>query len=374
MYPVIFKKDNTGAMRQWNMEQQLDQYRMISGQVGGALTASEWTKAEATNIGRANFRNSVQQAKFEIEAAYTKKKKEGYADTIEEASKGDRGFFEPMLAKDFKKYDTQLPWRLGKAGAVFVQPKLDGIRCIAHKGDLRSRTGEHIPSCGHIAALLSNLPEGIYFDGELYNHDLREDFNTIASLVRKTKGYEKVQDKINATIQYHVYDVYVSARPDANFEERYRWLHQYFVNTPGVAPVISFVKTWKVENDTLLDEYYAASIGDGYEGGIVRFNTPYENKRTSALLKRKEFTTEEFVLLDVIEGKGNRSNMAGNIIVQLPNGKTCDAGIKGGCDHYRWLLSQRERLIGKQATIRYFGYTPDGKLRFPVCIDVERKD
>jgi DNA ligase-1 len=376
MWPTLFKKDTTGAIRQWHIEvhDSLTAYRMVSGQLHGQLVASDWTAAQSTNVGKKHERGPIDQCKFEVEAAYKKKRKEGYHDTIEAAQTEKMHFFEPMLAKDFKKYETQLPWRLGKEGSVFVQPKLDGIRCISHRGDLRSRTGEHIPSCGHIASILSNLPEGIYFDGELYNHDLREDFNTIASLVRKTKGYEAVQDQINKTIQYHIYDVFLSARPDATFEERYRWLHQFFVNNPTLFPAIQFVKTWSVNNDTNLDECYGLATGEGYEGGIIRFNAPYENKRTSALLKRKEFQDAEFEILDVLEGVGNRSGMAGSLMLRLADGRPFQSGIKGGRDHYRFLLAKRDQFVGQRATIRYFHLTPDGIPRFPVCVDIGRKD
>jgi DNA ligase-1 len=58
-------------------------------------------------------------------------------------------------------------------------------------------------------------------DGELYNHDLRDDFEQIISLVRKQKPTD--EDRLNAhkLIQYHVYDM-VAEGP--SYEDRLNWL------------------------------------------------------------------------------------------------------------------------------------------------------
>ena len=42
----------------------------------------------------------------------------------------------------------------------------------------------------------------------------------------------------------------------------------------------------------------------GYEGQMIRKDAPYECKRSKNLLKRKEFITEEFKVVKVVEGQG----------------------------------------------------------------------
>jgi ATP-dependent DNA ligase len=115
-------------------------------------------------------------------------------------------------------------------------------------------------------------------------------------------------------------------------------------------------------------------ILDGYEGSIARtINMPYENKRSKHLIKIKKFITEEFVCTDIIEGTGNRSGIAGSVEVDVER-VVVNAGIKGSWKYAKELLDNKSTLIGKQATIRHFGKTPDGSLRFPVCIDINRPD
>ena len=77
---------------------------------------------------------------------------------------------------------------------VYMQPKLDGVRClIQHNAGhivAYSRTGKVWKNINHI--LYELIPffkkyPNVVLDGELYNHDFRDDFESIISMVRKTK-------------------------------------------------------------------------------------------------------------------------------------------------------------------------------------------
>ena len=90
---------------------------------------------------------------------------------------------------------------------VFIQPKLDGVRCViqaeCHGASWMvkaySRTGKEWKNMNHILAQLKpffkKYPK-VILDGELYNHDLRDDFEKIISLVRKTKPTD--EDRLEA--------------------------------------------------------------------------------------------------------------------------------------------------------------------------------
>jgi len=68
---------------------------------------------------------------------------------------------------------------------VFVQPKLDGVRCVIQydfvnrKVTAYSRTGKEWKNIRHIedqlTAFFAIYPT-VILDGELYNHDLRDNF------------------------------------------------------------------------------------------------------------------------------------------------------------------------------------------------------
>ena len=111
----------------------------------------------------------------------------------------------PMLAH---KYDNS---RVDWSQPVYIQPKLDGVRCLFTKHGAYSRTGKKFMNLAHIElALISFFKEqpDVVLDGELYNHKLKRDFEKIISLVRKQKP--TADDRLDAQhlVQFHVYDYF----------------------------------------------------------------------------------------------------------------------------------------------------------------------
>ena len=74
---------------------------------------------------------------------------------------------------------------------------------------------------------------------------------------------------------------------------------------------------------------YGKYTEQGYEGQMIRQNTPYEGKRTKSLLKRKEFITEEYKVVKVIEGQGAWTGYAKRFILALPDGTEFGSGVRG---------------------------------------------
>ena len=100
---------------------------------------------------------------------------------------------------------------------------------------------------------------------------------------------------------------------------------------------------------------------------MIRNNTPYENKRSKNLLKRKEFITEEFDVINVLEGAGTWAGYAKHFELKLGDGRTFKSGVRGTQEILKELLEQKEPPTW--VTVRYFEKTPDGIPRFPVVID-----
>jgi len=91
------------------------------------------------------------------------------------------------------------------------------------------------------------------------------------------------------------------------------------------------------------------------------------------LLKKKDFYDGEFTIVDVEEGKGNRAGTAGNLLLELSDGRTFGATLRGSRQWVTSVLENRKNLIGKSATIKYFQETPDGIPRFGVAIQIDRE-
>lgn len=356
IYDRIYKRDTKGNLRVWFMEQSGHGHRTIAGLDGGNLVTSDWTICEPTNVGRSNERDGVAQATFEIEAAYEKKLTREYHRTIE-ATAGGAHFFKPMLAQKYEEFV-----------AGFAQPKLDGVRCIATKDGLFSREGKPIPGAQHIFEALQlafSLNPNTIFDGELYNHALKDDFNTIISLVKKAKPDAERAAKVRELVQYHVYDL--PSHP-GTFSERSDALNDLiegsgeFDGLSAAGPIFD-VETFIVDSAAEYDQLHGEWLEKGYEGSMHRLDAPYEQKRSKTLRKRKEFQDEEFKVIRIEEGLGNWSGMAKRVVCQLPDGREFGAGIAGSMERARELLGETHNV----ATIKFFAYTPDGVPRFPVA-------
>lgn len=242
-------------------------------------------------------------------------------------------------------------------------------RMIATKNGLFTRQGKRYVSIPHIEKELAPFFEqnpNLILDGELYNHTLKDDFNEIISLVRKSKPTEEDIELSKKCIQYWIYDMY----DESGFADRTLFIGglfaQYKEQNPDSALMI--VKTKCCLSSKDLDDAYALYLENGFEGQMVRYdNQPYENKRVNHLLKRKEFQDKEYEIVKIEEGVGNRSGMAGNIVYKLNgNGAEFRSGIKGGLEFYKEIWKWKDDYIGGTGTVKFFQLTPDGVPRFPV--------
>ncbi|MDR3503098.1 MAG: hypothetical protein P4L79_11030 [Legionella sp.] len=354
----LYSKDSLGKIRQWKYEVDGDSWRTVSGQVDGKHVISAWTKAVPKNVGRANATTPEEQALFEGNAEYNKKLEREYRISVEEL---DAVPVSPMLAQDYKKQKSiKFP--------IWSQPKLDGIRSLTFKHGSFTREFKRHMNCEHITEALVEVfarYPNIILDGELYNHDAHDDFNKITSVVRKSKNITLEDRQLSKEfIQYHVYDM-VS---DDDFSVR---THKVAEILDGVSPYIKIVPSVLCLTQEILDSLQGSYITDGYEGQIVRIGEgAYDaGKRSKRLLKRKEFITEEFELLEVNEGVGNWAGYAKSCKFRLPDGTTNDSGMRGNQAFAKSILENKDRYIWQTVTVRHFGYTADGKIRFPVIID-----
>lgn len=360
--PPLYKRDTKGRQRIWQMEQEGAKHRSIAGLIDGQSVTCDWTVCEGKNVGRANETTPEEQAAAEIEAHYTKRLDRGYFRELETIDSGT--IFNPMLAKKYEKDDGNF------FNGIFSQPKLDGIRCIASKDGLKSRSGKPLLSTPHIFQALKdffNTYPDVILDGELYNHELKEDFNKILSLVRKTKPTPDDIKESAGIVEYHVYDCFHPNTPDLVFEERNKFIRAAVANLAGS---IRIVETKKTATSDEIDEHYAHLLEVGYEGQIVRLNEPYENKRSYSLLKRKEFIDEEFVVTEILEGRGNWAGYGKRIVCRLSDGRTFGAGVKGNQEYALDLLRNAKSYVGGTATVRYQNLTPDGIPRFPIAVAI----
>lgn len=357
-YRTLYQKDKSDNVRIWRMEQDGNKYRTISGIKNGNLVCSEWTVTEGKNIGKKNETSPEKQARLEVIAEYKKKLARKYHETENTINDGAK-YILPMLANKFAGWGKgKLDW-----SSVFTQPKLDGARCLVTKDGMFSREGKRFFSAPHISEVLKDFfidNPNVILDGELYNHNLRDDFNTIMSLIRQQSPSADDLKKSEELIQYHIYDT-VS---EEYFSDRTGFLHRMIKRINS--PLIIHVQTFKVDDSESLDQHYADFLEQGYEGAMIRINAPYEQKRSKTLQKRKEFLDDEFPIISLEEGLGNWAGYAKIAKCRLSDGRIFGAGIKGNQEFTKTLLNGP---VPSTVTVRYQNLTPDGIPRFPIAVN-----
>lgn len=357
----LYKIDSNGNARVWWMEYDNTKYRTHSGIDGGKIVISGWKYPEAKNVGRANETSVKEQVELEVQSQETKKSAQGKYHASKTLANIGAKFYECMLASKYDpKKHTNFPY--------YSQPKLDGIRCLVSKYGMQSRNGKPIISAPHILEALEpffdKYPD-VVLDGELYNHDLKNDFEKIVSLVRKTKPTAEDLEESKELVQYHIYDMI--SGDHMTYEDRLAFLADEIDN--HYAPTIRLVQTFYIHNENMISQYLSKWLEEGYEGQMLRVpDSPYEGKRSKGLIKHKEFEDDEFEIVSIEEGQGNWAGAAKRIEIRLKDGTTQFSGVRGSFDFLKELLYNANDYIGTDVTVRYQNKTDDDKLRFPVIV------
>ena len=382
---TLYKRDKKGKLMEWSIEHNDISYWSQSGDVGGKLTMTAPTFVEQKNVGKANETSLQEQVIKEVTAKVQYQIDHGYSYDIPSEEKQ----FEVSLAA---KYDD----RLAKNKLDFpyvVEPKLDGIRCYISKnvdGEIimKSRAHKEFVACPHIKEndfvqkFFEMWPDAI-LDGELYNHELKDDFNKIVSLVKKTKPKAEDLEESAKLVQYHCFDSYYPSSPNADYRARKRilahLLHQEFgignnatVENPAVGAVhfvgltfamddtglSGFLPLKWVTNKEEVEQAILKATAQGYEGIMLKKPVPYFFGRSFDMLKYKKFFDEEYKIVDFEEGNGNLKGIAAAVICVAANGTEFKAGVTGTQEYAAELFANKENYIGKLATIKYQALTP----------------
>lgn len=355
---TLYSRTSTGAIQEWTIVQENDQFYTVEGQHGGKMTQSKPTVCVPKNVGKKSETSGAQQALLETNSKIKLKLDKGYVYDINEIDASDA--FSPMLAKEYGKFKHKIKYPCA------VQPKFDGVRSnVTLTNKQLSREGRPQLSAPHLfEAVKPFLTDNVVLDGEIYNHDLKHDFDRIISLARKSKPTTEDMIESSKVLQYHMYDLFLKDEPEMMFFDRIKILEQKLISYNH--PALVLCPTYIVNSEAELNQRYEEFLEAGYEGMMVRNNVPYQQKRTDSLLKRKEFQDAEFQILDIIEGHGNRSGMAGTLLLKLnENGDTFNSSAIGGEEYYKELLINKDKYIGKLATVKFQNYTPAGVPRFP---------
>jgi len=307
--------------------------------------------AKAKNVGRANEVAPREQAILEIKSTLLNKTHSGY---VKEGEPLVPLRPQAMTALSFAKRSHNISY------PALIQPKLDGTRMLFN-GEVgwTRKNIDYIPDV--LVHLNCELPNGIVLDGELMLDQNEFTFQETISAIKKFKKGTSDQ------LRYYVYDLVDTTYPDMDFTDRYGVLKDIVEALNN--PYIILVPTFELEAKEHIQEFHDTFVADSYEGAMVR-NRLGEYKlgnRSSNLQKFKVFFDEEFIIIGAKDGVGKYAGCV-TWICETKDKVEFDATPKGTIAMKQQWFDDRDSIIGKELTVRHFGYTDGGSLRFPVGI------
>ena len=271
--------------------------------------------------------------------------------------------YKPMLA--YPVSDKPIDYK----SVVYMQPKLDGVRCLIQCNPNKmviaySRNGKEWKNIDHILnELIPFFAEhpNVVLDGELYNHNFKDDFESIISMVRKTKPTDEARVESAKHVQFHCYDVIDEK------QEHYSARRNFLVQFLPISNCVKHVFTQLVSSEKEAKKIHKENLAKGYEGSIVRINDVYKCGRSWSLRKFKDFHDAEANIVGYEEGKGKRAGTLGKFLMQDDEG--VDFGCPPGKGHnYKDLalmLKNIHKYIGQRATFTFFERTKANSYRHP---------
>lgn len=372
---ILATRDNKGKIRIASLsadtrEDDAGEYYVINRATG--LYGGKQTPGPAIEIhkGKAK-RTTKEQAELQYNALLKEYKDKGYIEVDTTANledqvpscKQDQHFaVKPMLCKVIDFTDKKL---LGKTWWASV--KHDGTRSTMFLRDGKivtaSRGGTdydlattYIRQDPTIRQIFKEHPD-IILDGEIYRHGWP--LNIISGLCRL-----ETLDERHKELCFHCYDIVDETK---TFEERLKVLE----SLPSSSKLV-IVPHLKIEANKTLEDFqkqvmtfHDGAIKMGYEGAVVRDGAEkYKcGGRDRRMQKIKLFEDHEYKIVDIVEGLRDEDMC---FLMEMEDGKQFKAkpmGTREDKDNYRKNI---DKMRGKMATVKHFGYGTNGVPNLPV--------
>ena len=372
-----------------------------TGRMDGVITRSIPTYFDKVAFeGQVNERNPFQQALIEARSRWLKRKNDG-ASEKKSRSSGCNVMHFPMLAKTEKVGLKHITF------PAYVQPKLDGVRCLAFlkkkSGGIENvviytRTQKLFPWMKHLKEILyeyldslydEETDQSIFLDGELYTHlkDLQDisgqsrngdDLKHIVESAKDKKDGRKIT--IESVDKYYIYDCFYPKELDTDFRDRFAQLgeiqrcieeddpleYKYLHKDIKPSDLIKFAPTTRVATMKAARKLFKKYTKNKYEGIMLRnimggyLANPHKTSaamRSKNLVKVKKVFTDEF---EVVGWKGGAKGKDKGAIIWI-----CSTGNRHFNVTPNETYDERKRLyrdaesnfdekyLGRMMTVRY---------------------
>lgn len=285
----------------------------------------------------------------------------------------------PQLATDYNKIAEKQKIRT----PCYAQAKLDGNRCISKytkdkKVVMLSRRNQEIINFPHISDELeilfkkiyeknTSILDNLYFDGELYNHNLS--LQLISGLSNKKKNLDN-QSNITARkkVEYHLYDTFDIKKLKVPYFKRYNFLCK--VIKLYKFKHIKIVRLYTIKNKKSILGITKKFIKEGYEGtvlkkikGVYKVANSHNTGRSYDIQKYKLRKEEEATIKSIKEINNKTTYSIIIRCINSSNGVLFDINGNGTEEYKKNVFLKQGQFIGDYIKYTYNGMTKSGKPR-----------
>jgi len=331
--------------------------------------ADACSKREVTGNDAINLMHSAFQSSSELQEKWMRKVlKKNLAigistKTINKVMPGLIPTFDVALAQKFEHK------RMSQR--VYVEPKFDGIRCLAvvNEGDVKlfTRAGKLITNFDDtVGKELSLLPSGAY-DGEIMSNDFTD-------LMRQVyrKENKDVSDVYFAIFDYLTPEEWREKGITNSLKIRKNLLSG-FINGAHKSKSLKYLKQVRYEpyldpSEAQLKSEHDKWVEQGYEGIMIKdTDASYSFGRDWSVMKYKAFFDADVKVIGLQEGTGKHQGKLGSFLVDYKGVEVrVGSGLNDELREQIW--SDQANVIGRTIEVRYQEETPDGSLRFPTFV------
>lgn len=363
MKEILISRDSKSKLRvveiscDWDSTTETYKLKRYTGQFNGKMIEQPVIeivkgKAKRTISEQATLEFNSHVKKY-LDKGYKKISDYGYdslenfdENVVPKSNTDQKGLVKPMLCDQYDFDDSKLEKITWKAST-----KLDGLRTMLYYKDgviyTSSRGGKdynvaatYIREDEYLKTLFEENPT-LILDGELYRHGWN---------LQKISGLGRLENltEDHKELQFYCYDI---VDENKTFKERYEILQT--LNQTEKFVVVEHLDVKGNDNINKLHDKY---IDQGYEGLVLRDpNKTYKcGSRSNRMLKVKKFTDAEFEVIDLVEGLRDEDLC---FLLKTEDGNQFKAKPIGDRQLKQWYRDNLDSLIGKMATVKYFGFT-----------------
>lgn len=269
--------------------------------------------------------------------------------------------YEKDKASKYKKY-------------FFYSPKYDGLRSLFYSNCFHSRENKPFEGFEFIAEEAKIIADHFkldLIDGEFFSPEI--DFEEIQSAVMSKSEADKKQKEL---IRFNVFAVVNDEILRENTKKMIELMEniEKFIKEKELKYINIVPQKYIVNDPEEIHKRCEELVEAGYEGIMLRDpDVPYDFKRSRALMKYKLWIEDDFIITGYFEGEGKLANMLGGIYVRSRDGKIVSKVGTGFSEKMRKKLwEEREKLAGEIVEIKYWDFTENNSLRFPVFVKFKR--